>query len=893
MTSSPTARLPAACLLVFAAAAHAADEPATLASARERWLRGNYDEARAQYEALAKDPKQRAAATVGLSKAHQSKGDYDAALRVVDEALKDDARDAGLLARRAELLHFRGRWDQALQAAEQALALNKDQFLARWVRAQVYRDRGDLKKADDECRWFVRTYTARSNADQDIKDPDELLLVGLAGAENARWHNLSDQFTFILTDVFADALKADKVFWPAEYQAGVLLLEKYNRREGPDALEKALAINPNAAEALAAKGQYAFQRFEFKDAEQFAERALKINPRLPEGLRLLADVHLAAGDAEAALRELEAARSVNPRDERTLGRVAACLRLLRKAGEADALAKEVEAFDPRPAVFYYELGERLEDRRRFADAEACFKRAAELRPNLPGPSNSLGLLYMRLGREQDAAGLLEKGFAADPFNVRVSNMLKVLKHLRPYETLRTEHFELRYHPKHDAALARYMGDYLERIYADLAEKFQYRPAGPILIEVFTSHEMFSGRVIALPDLHTIGACTGRMVGLASPHAQGIRKPFNWARVLRHEVVHIFNLEQTNFLVPHWLTEGLAVSNEGFPRPAVWNELLRERVPAGDLLNLDTIDLGFIRPRSPLEWQQAYCQSQLYVEYLKAKYGPEAVGGLLAAYRDGLDTAAALKKVCKVDKAEFEKGYVAFLHETVKALPGRPAPKRKTAAQLKEAHEKDPNDPDAAAALAEALLRRDRVEARKLAEAALERKKGHPLASLVLARLEREAGNVKQERALLESALDPDNPDPRVLQALGKISYDAGELDKAAEVFERGRKAEPGEPEWLAQLARVYAQTGDKEKLVAVLKEYVPTDADDFDHRKRLARLLLEAGKYAEAERYAREALEIDVRDAEVRDLLQQALKGQKKDAEAERLRALLEGPSKG
>src|SRR5262245_37948254 len=108
MTSSPPARLPTACLLVFAAAAHAADEPATLASVRERWLRGNYAEARALYETLAKDAKQRAAATVGLSKAHQSKGDYDAALRVVDEALKDDAKDAGLLARRAELLHFRG-----------------------------------------------------------------------------------------------------------------------------------------------------------------------------------------------------------------------------------------------------------------------------------------------------------------------------------------------------------------------------------------------------------------------------------------------------------------------------------------------------------------------------------------------------------------------------------------------------------------------------------------------------------------------------------------------------------------------------------------------------------------------------------------------------------------
>ena len=40
-------------------------------------------------------------------------------------------------------------------------------------------------------RWVVKHYTARSNADDDITDPEELLLVALCGAENARWNNLS------------------------------------------------------------------------------------------------------------------------------------------------------------------------------------------------------------------------------------------------------------------------------------------------------------------------------------------------------------------------------------------------------------------------------------------------------------------------------------------------------------------------------------------------------------------------------------------------------------------------------------------------------------------------------------------------------------------------------
>src|SRR5207249_567574 len=135
-----------------------------------------------------------------------------------------------------------------------------------------------------------------------------------------------------------------------------------------------------------------------------------------------------------------------------------------------------------------------------------------------------------------------------------------------------------------------------------------------------NHEMFSGRIIALPDLHTIGASTGRIIALVSPNGRGMRRPFNWARVLRHELVHVFNLEQTGFQVPHWLTEGLAVQQEGYSRPAAWNRLLCERADAGELMDLDTIELGFIRPRSGVDWHLAYCQSQLYVEHLTAKYG---------------------------------------------------------------------------------------------------------------------------------------------------------------------------------------------------------------------------------------------------------------------------------
>ena len=401
-----------------------ADEPA-LKEARQRLLHGNYDEARVLYEKLAKDGKQRIPVTIGLSRTWQSQGEYDKALAVVDAVLKDSPKDADLLARRAELLYQRGRWEDAGKAAEAALAGNNGHFLARWIRARIYWDRGDLDKADAEFRWFVRTYTERSNDDKDIKDPEELLLVAQAGSENARWHSLADQFEFILRDVYVDTLKYDKDQWQANYQAGMLLLEKYNRGEALDELDKALKINPNAAEVYAGKGMAALQKLEIKEAEQFAESALKINPNSPEGLRLQADVHWATGDITSAVRALEQTRKVNPRDESTLGRLAACFHVLHRQADFDALVKEVQERDAKPGVFYYQLAERLEERRYFDTAEKFYKKSAELRPMLPWPQNSLGLLYMRMGREKEAQEILTKAFEADSFNVRVNNSLKV------------------------------------------------------------------------------------------------------------------------------------------------------------------------------------------------------------------------------------------------------------------------------------------------------------------------------------------------------------------------------------------------------------------------------------------------------------------------------------
>lgn len=895
-------RLLAVLFLIFPRLALADDEPKApkagkpngpLAEARQRWLRGNYAEARAAYEKLLADENLRPQAAIGVARAWCSVGEDAKALAVLEDGLKKDAMNADLRAARADLLFALGRWDEAARDADEAIKQNPDHFLAHWVRARLIRDSGDVKKADAEMRWFVRTYTRRENADKPMTDPDELLLVGQAGAENARWHSLSDQFRFLINELYPDVVKYDPDDWRGEWHIGTLLLEKYNRPESNQAFDNALKINPNAAEAHVGKGLVALQQFEMKDAEKHADEALKINPRLPSALRLKADVQFLAGDIGAARKLLERARQAGPRDERTLARLAACARVQKQTDEVNAIAATVEKFNSKPGLFYAELASMLEDRKIYGDAEVYFKKSIELRDQLPAAKAGLGMLYLRLGQEDEAKELLEQAFKGDTFNVRVSNSLKVLRHLDKYETTETPHYVLRYDPNQDKLLAAFLAEYLETVHAQLAKDFGYEPPGRTLVELFNNHEMFSGRTVALPDLHTIGACTGKVVTMASPKGKGLTRAFNWGRVIRHELVHIFNLAQTDFLCPHWLTEGLAVRNEGGNRPPQWSAVLRDRFEKDELLNLDNVMLAFVRPRDQNEWALAYCQSHLYVEYLIKTYGMGSIGPMLNAFRDGLDTAAALQTVCKVDKAAFEKGYRAYLAEVVKAIPSGAAKtdagKPMTLAELEKAHEANPDDPDTAARLARQYLgRRRAADARKLVDQILTKHPGHAEAAIVKAQLLKQAGDDEAAAGVLDATIQKNPDDARLLVALGRTAMNAKDWNRAAEVLERGRKVAPVDGDWLPLLIEVYTTVEDAEKLADVLREQVGNDPDDLKSRIALGKLLINSKKYAEAVEVGYDALRIDVTDAAAQKVVLDALEGQQKVKEADTLRKRFE-----
>lgn len=863
--------------LSLAAAPTAVRAGEKLTDARRLLLTGKYAEALAAYEQLA--AAEPVAAAVGIARSRAAIGEADEAEAVLKQALSAHPA-AELHAELARLAFDRGDYPTAAEQVAAALKLDARSLPARWFEAELDRTAGRLDEADKGYKWFVDYYN-----DNDAHSAESLHYIGLAAAQFARWHRLSNQFSFLVNELYPEALKQDENYWPAHYEAGMLFLEKYNEAEAAREFQAALAINANAAEIHAAMARLALQSFQIEQARRSLARAAEINPRLAAVYQLRADADFANFQLADAIAALEEGRKLNPVAEATLGRLAAAC-LVVDGTEHDGpdsrfgkLASEAEARNPHAGEFFLSLAAALDLCRRFPAAARFYGQAVEIMPQLTSARGELGLMYMRLGQEAEARKLLEESFEVDPFNVRVSNSLKVLEVLEGYAVLETDHFVLKFDRGQDELLARYAARYLEsEVYPALVKRYAFVPEGKSLFEIFSrarntnGHGWFSARMVGLPYVGTVGACAGKMVAMASPN--DLDKKFNWARVLKHEFVHVLNLQQTNFGIPHWFTEALAVETEGYPRPQIWNDLLAERVPKGELFNLDDINLGFVRPKSGLDWQMAYCQAQLYAQFMLAAYGDDALAKMLAAYAGNLDTRAALARSFGVEQEEFEKGYLEHLRKVVAGLSKQPKPVELSMAQLQRAHEADPENPDLTARLAKAYLdRKDYPQARKLAAQATKLKPKHALAGYVLARVHLVVGETDEAIELLDACLDREAPQENVLNLLASLRFKAKQYDKAAELYRLGAEHNPSQVQWTKSLLRVYLTTGDRAKLRPLLVQLADADYDDAKVRKKLAQLALEDKDFAAAVDWANQANQIDVMDAEVHRLWGDGLRG--------------------
>jgi predicted Zn-dependent protease len=869
---------------------------ASLATANDHLLHGRYQEAEELFRPHAATP----AGALGLARCYAETGRTDAATRILLPTIAQHENDASLHAELARIGLETG--DLRLAESESAAALKIDAncLAARWVAAELLRLAGKLPEAEQAYRWFIDRQRQLAGKEEAI-DARSLHWIGLAAAQHARWTRNHRMFSTLVNDLYPSALKADKNYWPAHLETALLFHEKYNEPDALAALAAGLAINPNAADLHAARAAIAVRSFDVVVATASLERAREINPRHVWAGQLQADVHMINTDPAQAVETLEATLKLRPGDEQTLGRMLGCYAALdgctlaKPSPRMQTLIDDATKRNPHCGELFLAAGDALDRMRRYAAAADFYREAHRRMPQLPTARSQLGMTLMRLGSEAEAASVLEEAFTADPFHVRVKNMLEVLDLLQGYAVLETDHFVLKFDRGQDELLARYIARYLEEVvYPSVTETLGFEPPEKTLFEIFSrakntsGHGWFSARMVGLPAIGTVGACAGKMVAITTPREAPSK--YNWAKVLGHEFVHVVNLQQTDFNVPHWLTEGIAVHLEYEPRPNDWSELLAKRAEAGTLFNLDNILFGFVRPQQRDDWTLAYCQAELYVEYSLKTHGDDAIARLLAAYADRPTTAEAIQKAFGVSQAEFEQGYAQFVREVVaerQKSSGSPPLKLDAALAAVEANPKDAN---AAADVAIAYLSRDdKPRARQWAQKALglEAKEAkNAKANYVLARLQLSIGDAERALELLEAAHDDDQPHSPSLALLASIKLQQGELAAAEKYFALGERHFSGDDRWTKGLASVYLKQADSQKLQPILVRLAERDPNSVSIRRKLAQLALEQNDFSAARRWAWQLIYLDVEDAEAHRLLAQALDGLGETAAAAEERAV-------
>ena len=115
-----------------------------------------------------------------------------------------------------------------------------------------------------------------------------------------------------------------------------------------------------------------------------------------------------------------------------------------------------------------------------------------------------------------------------------------------------------------------------------------------------------------------------------------RKPgsFNWADTLWHEMNHVFVLTATNFRVPRWFAEGLAVHEEGEANPA-WAERMTPDIVVAfrdkKLLPVAELDRGFVHQEYPGQVLVSYFQAARICDFIQIRWGADALVDMVHAF----------------------------------------------------------------------------------------------------------------------------------------------------------------------------------------------------------------------------------------------------------------------
>ena len=414
-------------------------------------------------------------------------------------------------------------------------------------------------------------------------------------------------------------------------QQAEALWREHNYVEATRAFDAVIAANPKNANYRVRFGQFLFERYDYNDeASKLFKEAMKIDPKNAQAYLGLARIFAEDFDPEANLaadkaleldpklyqaHELKARMALEDDDRKKAAIEAdAALAIEPTALDAIAIHAAMDLLEDKPSSWLPKINNRargfetiaslLVINRRYQDAVVYYQKAVAADPELWSAHSKLGVTLMRLGRSDEAYKELELAYNNDhTSDAATRNSLKLLDTYKDFETFRTPTTILKLNKKEADALRPYFEHVMQWAMSVYEKKYQFKLPRPLQVEVYPNHEDFAVRTLGLPGVGGIlGVTFDDVIAMDSPSG---RPPgqFHWGETLWHEMSHAYILTLTNYRVPRWFTEGLAVHEEAATTPD-WGDRVTPEIIAAirdkKLLPVAEIDRGFVHPTFPTQ-----------------------------------------------------------------------------------------------------------------------------------------------------------------------------------------------------------------------------------------------------------------------------------------------------
>src|SRR5215469_2312125 len=206
---------------------------------------------------------------------------------------------------------------------------------------------------------------------------------------------------------YANALRVDADFEEARYKSavcyarlGMVMPQAYQE------LVRAVSVKPDDLKAQVMLGNIFLAYREFARAQETAEAILKKDPNSADGHILLANSYAGLNNIEASLKEMQDAIGLAPDRSTSYINMAELQMHAKDAAQAEANFKKAAELDPKSAGAQMALGNFYAQQRRFPEAEANFQKAIELESKNPIPRAALAKLYFVQGQKDKAVQAL-------------------------------------------------------------------------------------------------------------------------------------------------------------------------------------------------------------------------------------------------------------------------------------------------------------------------------------------------------------------------------------------------------------------------------------------------------------------------------------------------------